>query len=109
MGNQEIFYFEASYPFEQARFKLGDHILQAVLTVVGQIHKYGNASGKLNQFLLYLFTLAFEFLFFFGEFLLFFGGQLIIIFFLARFLDRFGFIYDGFYILTEVSPLFSLP
>ena len=57
----EIGYTEACNFLEETRFKLCNNILQTALTVICEVHEDRYACGKLNEFLLDLLTLAFDF------------------------------------------------
>ena len=87
---------------EQTRLQLGDHILQAALPVVGQIHEHRNAGGKLDKFFLNLLALGLVLFFLVRKLLLLFRGKVFGAFLLCL-LHLFGLGDDGFDVRVQAA------
>ena len=92
---------------EQARLQLGDHILQAALPVVRQIHEHRNAGGELDEFFLNLLALGLVLFFLVRKLLLLLRGKVFGAF-LLRLFHLFGLCDDGFDVRVQAAEAFDL-
>ena len=92
---------------EQARLQLGDHVLQAALPVVRQIHEHRNAGGKLDELFLNLLALGLVLFFLVRKLLLLLRGKVFGAF-LLRLFHLFGLCDDGFDVRVQAAEAFDL-
>ena len=92
---------------EQTRLQLGDHVLQAALPVVRQIHEHRNAGGKLDELFLNLLALGLVLFFLVRKLLLLLRGKVFGAF-LLRLLHLFRLGDDGFDVRIQAAEAFDL-